>query len=330
VQLDRRLLLAALPLGVWSMGLSAAAAAAEPFDAWLDGVRRQALAAGISRRTVDEALRGLLPIPTVIELVQRQPEGQMSFVEYRARVVTDQRIERGAELLLQNRNLLDRVQARYGVPPTVVVALWGIESNFGRTQGSYSVVGALATLAHEGRRADLFRAQLLKALMILDHGDIASSGMVGSWAGAMGQCQFMPSTYLAYAVDGDGDGRRDIWTSLPDVFASISNFLSSTGWNARYIWGRPVQAPDRVADREAGLDGRAPLATWSRRGLRRADGGPLPVASIDAALLRMDGSGSADFLVYHNFRTLMVWNRSTYFALSVGLLADALGAATTS
>ncbi len=328
MQLDRRLLLGALPLGV--LGLALPAVAAEPFDVWLDGIRQQALAAGISRRTVDQALSGLQPIPRVIELDHRQPEGRMTFGEYRARVVSDQRIQRGAALLQQNEKLLDRMQARYGVPPTVVVALWGIELNFGRTQGSYSVVGALATLAHEGRRASFFRGELLKALAILDHGDVAASGMTGSWAGAMGQCQFMPSTYVAYAVDADGDGRRDIWTSVPDVFASISNFLARSGWDARYIWGRAVRAPDRLADQDQGLDGKVPLAAWSRRGLRRADGGPLPAAPIDAALLRMDGPGITDFLVYHNFRTLMVWNRSTYFALSVGLLADALGAATTS
>ena len=245
--------------------------AAEPFDVWLDGIRQQALAAGISRRTVDQALSGLQPIPRVIELDHRQPEGRMTFGEYRSRVVSDQRIQRGAALLQQNEKLLDRMQARYGVPPTVVVALWGVELNFGRTQGSYSVVGALATLAHEGRRASFFRGELLKALAILDHGDVAASGMTGSWAGAMGQCQFMPSTYVAYAVDADGDGRRNISTTSP-----TSSPRSAT--SSHVPAGTPATSGDGPSGRPTGWPTR--IRVWmarcrSRPGAGVACAGPM-------------------------------------------------------
>ena len=204
------------------------------------------------------------------------------------------------------------------------MALWGIESNFGERQGSYSVFAALATLAYEGRRAAFFRRELLSALQIADKGYADAAEMRGSWAGAMGQNQFMPSTYLGYAVDFDGDGHRDIWRSLPDVFASMSNYLDKSGWNASYIWGREVFAPDSIAASRTGLEHRASLATWEQRGVRLPDGAALPAADIQASLLRMDGGAGPSYLAYGNFRALMAWNRSTYFGVSVGLLSDSL------
>lgn len=312
------------------LGLGAGAAVAGPqgsFEAWLTGLRAEALEAGIAERTLDEALAGIRPIERVIELDRRQPEGRMSFSTYRSRVLSEARLRKGAALMREHRVLLERVQATYGVPPHLIVALWGIESSFGAFKGRFPVVSSLATLAFEGRRAAFFRKELLAALRILDDGDIDSHGMYGSWAGAMGQSQFMPSTYAAYAVDFDGDGRRDIWTSLPDIFASMANYLSRAGWDPRYIWGREVQLARAAAGRHAGLDSKAPLAEWQRRGVRRLGGGGLPEVPIDASLLVMDEGDGPSYLVYNNFRTLMVWNRSTYFALTVGLLADQLAAA---
>lgn len=301
-----------------------AAAAEEPFGAWLEGLRREALAGGVRAATLERALAGVEPIPRVVELDRRQPEGRLTFAEYRERVVTPGRAARGRDLLRENAPLLRQVEARYGVPARVVVALWGMESNFGERQGTFSVVASLATLAYDGRRAAFFRKELLSALRILDAGDIAPAAMTGSWAGAMGQCQFMPSTYLGHAVDFDRDGRRDIWRARPDVFASAANYLADAGWDAGLRWGRPVSAPAGLAAERGGLERRAPLDRWRALGVRLPDGGALPTASVEASLLRPDG-GSEDYLVYPNFRTVMVWNRSTYFALSVGLLSDLIG-----
>jgi membrane-bound lytic murein transglycosylase B len=205
------------------------------------------------------------------------------------------------------------------------VALWGVESSYGSYDGDFPVIAALATLAHEGRRASFFRGELLKALQILERGDIAVGEMTGSWAGAMGQSQFMPSSYHAYAVDYDGDGHRDIWTSLPDVFASIANYLAKAGWNDRYTWGRQVNHPTGLNGELVGLEMAKPLPEWQALGVRRADGADLPPVALDASLLRTDEGQGPSYLVYHNFRVLMAWNRSTYFALTVGELSDLIG-----
>ena len=304
--------------------LPASSAAAAAFDAWLLDFRQEAAAEGISQPTLDAALSGIQPIPRVIELDRRQPEGRMTFVEYRGKVISDARIRKGRDLLKKHEALLSRVEATYGVPAEVIVALWGIESSYGDYTGSFSVVASLATLAHDGRRASFFRGELLSALRILDAGDITPDAMDGSWAGAMGQSQFMPSTFLGYAVDGDGDGRRDIWSNHADIFSSMANYLSSMGWDQRYIWGREVRLIDRVDS--DGLDQRLELARWQSAGVRRTDGGNLPAVAIEASLLKMDDGSGPSYLVYDNFRVLMRWNRSTYFATSVGLLANALRA----
>ncbi len=294
------------------------------FADWLEDFRREARAAGISQATLDRALADVGPIPRVIELDRRQPEGRMTFVEYRERVISNARIQKGRRLLQEHRALLSGIEDQYGVPAEVIVALWGIESSFGENTGGFPVVASLATLAHEGRRAEFFKGELLAALKIIDAGDITPDAMNGSWAGAMGQSQFMPSTFLGYAVDGDGDGKRDIWGTQADVFASMANYLSRMGWDREYIWGREVRTLNGVATN--GLDERRPLAGWQAAGVRRTDGGDLPAVAIEASLLRMDEGRGPSYLVYDNFRVLMRWNRSTYFATSVGLLANAIRA----
>ena len=320
---DRRMALASLA-GALALSVSPSLAASDSFAEWLAKLRREAREKGIDTAVLDAAFAGVRPIPAVIEADRRQPEGRMTFAEYRRRVVSTDRIERGRELLALHAPLLRQVESRFGVPSEVMVALWGIELNFGERQGSYSVFAALATLAYEGRRAAFFRRELLSALQIADKGYANAAEMRGSWAGAMGQNQFMPSTYLGYAVDFDGDGHRDIWRSLPDVFASMSNYLDKSGWNASYIWGREVFAPDSIAASRTGLEHRASLATWEQRGVRLPDGAALPAADIQASLLRMDGGAGPSYLAYGNFRALMAWNRSTYFGVSVGLLSDSL------
>jgi membrane-bound lytic murein transglycosylase B len=320
----RRLLATSCALAVSAS--PGAGSAAEGFPTWLRAFRAEAVRAGIARSTLERAFDGVEPIPRVIELDRKQPESRMSFAEYRGRVVSDARIRRGRELRRQHAAELVKVRDRYGVPAEIVVALWGVESGYGEHRGKFRVVDALATLAWEGRRASFFRKELLSALRILDAGDVRPDAMYGSWAGAMGQCQFMPSTFLSYAVDGDGDGRRDIWDTLPDVFASIANYLAGAGWSTGDRWGREVRLSSARADLRTGLDHKAPLTRWAELGVRPLDDDVLPTPAMTASLLDMGDGGGPSFLVYDNFRTLMRWNRSTYFALSVGLISDMLRA----
>jgi membrane-bound lytic murein transglycosylase B len=214
------------------------------------------------------------------------------------------------------------VSERYGVEPRFVVALWAIESNYGEHIGSYPVLTALATLAFEGRRAAFFRGELIHALHILEEDRIAPGNMLGSWAGAMGQCQFMPSSYRRFAVDEDGDGRRNIWDSVPDVLGSIANYLAKQAWRPDQTWGRAVRVPAGFDANLVTLDSSKPIADWEKLGVRRADGGELPGKHLEASLVQPDGPGGPSFLVYENYRVIMQWNRSTYFATAVGQLAD--------
>ncbi len=292
------------------------------FDAWLDGVRREAAAAGISQATIAAALTGLAPIERVLELDRRQPEFTRTFWSYLDRAVTRDRIARGQALVAQHAELLRRVRRRYNVQPGYLVAFWGLESDFGKHTGGFSVIAALATLAFDARRGAFFRAQLLDALRILDQGHIGAAEMAGSWAGAMGQLQFIPSTFVSYAVDFDGDGRRNIWTDLPDVFASAANYLSSIGWRGDEIWGREVRLPADFDWELASLSLRKPLEEWRRLGIRRADGGALPVADISGAIVAPGGHKGPAFLVYGNFNKILNWNRSLLYAIAVGHLAD--------
>ncbi len=292
------------------------------FDAWLNGVRRDAAAAGISQATIEAALTGLAPIERVLELDRRQPEFTRTFWSYLDRAVTRDRIERGRALVAKHGELLRRIQRRYNVQPAYLVAFWGLESDFGKHTGGFSVIGALATLAYDARRGAFFRAQLLDALRILDQGHVSAAEMEGSWAGAMGQLQFIPSTFVNYAVDFDGDGRRNIWTDLPDVFASAANYLSSIGWRGDEKWGREVRLPADFDWEMASLSLRKPLEEWRRLGIRRSDGGALPVADISGAIVAPGGHKGPAFLVYGNFDKILHWNRSLLYAIAVGHLAD--------
>jgi membrane-bound lytic murein transglycosylase B len=318
-----RRFLALLSLGLaWSMSANAETL---PFHAWLDGVRAEARGRGVRATTLDAALAEISPIPRVLELDRRQPESTLTFEQYLERVVSPARIERGRLRFDEHRALLEEIGRQYGVPPRVIVALWGIETDFGRITGSFPVVGALATLAYDGRRSSFFRKELMDALQILDEGHVTPTAMQGSWAGAMGQNQFMPSSFRAYAVDHDGDGRRDIWTNLADVFASTANYLSRSGWRAGETWGREVELPAGLDRSLVGAEQRRSLAEWAALGVRRAGGGELPQRDLQATLIsgERDGRGPY-FLAYNNFRAILKWNRSNYFALAVGRLSDAI------
>jgi membrane-bound lytic murein transglycosylase B len=241
-----------------------------------------------------------------------------------ARVVPQARIDGGRAQLRDNAELLAKVEARYGVPPRFIVALWAVESDFGRITGNFPTIAALATLAYDGRRAAFFREELFQAIRIVDKGHVRPQDMRGSWAGAMGQNQFMPSSYLAYAIDFDGDGRADIWGSRADVFASTANYLAKVGWRRDETWGRLVRLPEGF---DRGLIDHAkvqrPAAEWRALGVRLTDGRAIPDDHRSAAsLVQPGGADGPTYLVYENYRALLRWNRSLYFATAVGHLAD--------
>lgn len=294
------------------------------FAAWVEDMEAAAKDAGISEKTINQAFDGLTLEPDIVELDRKQPETRQTFEQYRARVLSKSRVEKGRKLLKEHRELLNKVAADFGVQPRFIVSLWGIETSYGSFLGGHHVIQALATLAYDGRRADLFERELISALRILDRGDIEIEDMKGSWAGAMGQSQFMPSSFLRFAVDYDGDGRRDIWRSLPDVFASIANYLSKSGWNDQYTWGRPVRlaAAGKTSSDAGGLKVVKSLPEWQSLGVRRKNGRNLPAVALNASLLQTDDGAGPSYLVYDNFRVLMIWNRSTYFALTVSELSD--------
>jgi len=324
LRVSRRIMFA-IPFWAVPNAIARLARAAESdFTAFLAGVRRDAVGQGIRTPTVDVALRGAQFLPHVIELDRKQPERVLTFGEYLEKVVTPQRKEDARHELAANRALLDAIWRRYGVEPPIIVALWGLESDFGRIPGNYPVVSALATLAFDGRRSAYFRSELIAALRILDQGHIRVEDMTGSWAGAMGQCQFMPSSFLGYAVDYDGDGRRDIWNDRADVLASIANYIGRLGWRGGESWGREVQVPHGFDSRFTGLEVRRPTGEWGRLGVRSSDAGPLATRENEASLVMPDGANGPALLVYENFRVIMRWNKSTYFAASVGYLADSM------
>ncbi len=297
--------------------------AAEGFDTWLATLRAEALERGIRATTLDAALHGARPIERVIELDRNQPEFELTFHEYLERVAPPDRVDRGHRLLAEKADLLALIQERYGVQPHVLVALWAIESDYGRLQGSFDVVPALVTLAHDGRRGDFFRGELMAALHILDEGHTTPDRMRGSWAGAMGQFQFMPSTFRLHAVDFDADGRRDIWDTEGDALASAANYLAKSGWRGEIRWGRAVRLPAGFDASLTGPDTRKPISAWQSLGVRRHDGSDLPrQPDLQAAVIVPRGSPGSAYLVYANFDVLMEWNRSTSFALAVGILSD--------
>jgi membrane-bound lytic murein transglycosylase B len=305
------------------------------FAAWLAALRGDALAAGIRPATIDAAFATIVAQPVVLDRDRSQAEFTLTLGQYVDRRLTPALLRLAREHARREQRLLARVERAHKVPKSILVSVWGLESNFGRFAGVRPTVPVLATLAYDGRRAALFRGELLNALRILDRGDIELERLKGSWAGAMGQPQFLPSSYLKFAQDFDGDGRRDIWTSRPDVLASIANYMASNGWVHRESWGRRVKLPP---DFDARLGAKAPLRSegcravrqltepmmlneWRAVGVRTAKGAPLPRAALAASLLRVDRE---TFLVYRNYETLLTYNCAHSYAIAVGLLADRL------
>lgn len=291
------------------------------FAQWLEALEQEAKAAGISDATL-AALDDLEPLERVLELDNSQPEFVQTFTRYIGLRITEGQVSRGQALLQEHQTLLAEVRQQYGVQPHYLAAFWAIESNFGRATGGFSVLQALATLAYDPRRADFFRRELLTALQIIDDGHISPERMSGSWAGAMGQLQFLPSVFYRYGVDGDGDGRIDIWNSLPDVFHSAANFLSNSGWKGDERWGREVLLPADFDFALAGTQSRLGLQAWKDMGVKKVDGTGLPVANIEASVILPAGAEGPAFLGYSNYRATLAYNPSTFYALTVGNLAD--------
>nr|WP_295785043.1 lytic murein transglycosylase [Rhodoferax sp.] len=293
----------------------------QKFIRWVNEFSATASAAGINGATLHSAFDTVRFLPRVIELDRTQPEFTRNVWDYLDSAVSALRISRGQEKLLQLRPQLDAIAARYGVPPEVLVAIWGVESNYGTHVGDIPAIDALATLGFEGRREEWASGQLLAALKILQSGDISREQMVGSWAGAMGQTQFIPSVFLAYAVDADGDGKRDIWGSVPDVMASTANFISQSGWRTGQPWGIEVRLPQGFDYVRADAAIRQSAEAWASEGVLAVDGKPLPVLP-DSFLLLPAGARGPAFLVGPNFRTILRYNNATSYALAVHLLAQ--------
>jgi membrane-bound lytic murein transglycosylase B len=304
-------------------------AAQESFPEWLAGLKSQAVAEGIDEALLERVLAGIQPIDKVLELDRHQPEFTMSFHDYMEHVVNKNRVKGGRERLARHRAAIGRIAEQEGVPAGQIVAMWGIESDFGRSTGTFQVLPALATLAYDGRRSAYFRGELLQALKMVAQG-VPPARMRGSWAGAMGQCQFMPSTYLNFARSADGQGEPDIWSKPDDVWASTAHYLAGLAWKRGEPWGMAAKLPKRgMAPVLFGLDQARPLQDWTRLGVRRPDGKKLAGdPELRLALIRVDsgkdgkgGEGPA-YLVGDNFRALLHWNRSFFFAVAAGTLAD--------
>jgi len=295
--------------------------AAISFEDWRENFRREALAGGIQPQVFDQAFAGVDPDPAVINADRSQPEFTRPVWEYLEGALAEQRVRNGQALLGRNAELLGRIEAHYGVDRQALVAVWGLESNFGQVMGSKSVIRSLATLAFEGRRPQFARDQLLAALSILQSGDVRPERMIGSWAGAMGQTQFIPTTYHSHAVDFDGDGRRDIWDSTADALASTAHYLQASGWRRGQPWGFEVRLPEGFDYAQADMATRKSLGEWRQLGVT------LPAASAgqegeQASLLLPAGHRGPAFLVLENFRSVLKYNNSTSYALAIGLLAE--------
>lgn len=313
-----------LSLAFLILVVSQAVNAKPNFEQYLADLKLQVIEQGYSTDFVDQVFAGVSYRKKIVTADKTQPETKLTLDKYLATRVPDWKVKKAVDLMEQNKELLDQVEQQFGVQKRFIVALWGNESNFGNIMGKHSVINSLVTLAYEGRREALFKKQLFAAMKILQQGHIELDNFVGSWAGAMGQSQFMPTSFLHYAIDFDNDGRKDIWNNKADVFASIANFLRAEGWSNQITWGRQVTVPDNFDFNLAGLKSSSKrlLADWQALQVRRYDGVDLPNLPIKGSLIAPDGKTGRIYLVYENFHTLMKWNRSSYFGVSVSYLSD--------
>ena len=297
------------------------------FDDWLKNIEELAITKGITTQTIEKTLNGIEQNNRVLELDRKQPEFTLTLDTYLSNASPKSRVIKGKDLYKKHKVLFDDIYKVYKVQPRFIIALWGIETNFGMYTGSFNVIRSLATLSHDLRRRDFFTDEMINALTIIDQGHIEPDTMMGSWAGAMGQNQFMPSSFLNYATDFDLDGKKDIWNTLSDVFASSSNYLNKSGWNHNETWGREVKLSKQINKNVVTTSARKiniskKLSEWSQLGVINVDGSKLPDVNIDAYLVYPEGVDEKKYIVYDNFKTLMKWNRSLFFGIAVGTLSD--------
>ncbi|GIU07533.1 MULTISPECIES: lytic murein transglycosylase [unclassified Shewanella] len=323
-------MLKSIPLATALLLSTSAAYAADEQPNWASCVaelQQTAKAEGLSQQTIETTLANVKYVPRVIELDQKQPEFSTSFENYFSKRVTDWRVEQGRKLYREHKVLLDKLAKKYGVPPQYLLSFWGLETNFGSYKGKMSVLDSLATLACDPRRSGYFTTELMQALKLKERYNFAEADMVGSWAGAMGHTQFMPSAYAKYAVDGDGDGKADLWNSTEDALTSAANFLQNLGWKRNERWGREVTLPENFSYAHLGKAESQPLIRWAELGITQTDGSPLSTPDMQAALYLPSGHTGPAFLGYDNFDVIMRWNRSTFYAIAVGHLADRINGA---
>ena len=307
------------------------------FQDWLKGIRSEALARGIPEEIIRTLLTNVQPNRRVIKRDRNQSEFKLTLPNYRDRVITIKNVKAGKEKAQRHSKLLNRVSSKYGVQWPFIVAIWGIETRYGSVKANVPVIPAVATLAYDARRERFFKKQLFATLEMVSRGFIGPENLLGSWAGAMGEPQFMPSSYLAFAEDFDGDGRRDIWNNKGDIFASIANYLSKHRWSVNQTWGQQVDVPSALIgslgkfNRRAAPGCRAktsnlkPLKEWHRLGVRWLNSSFLPNRNLKAALVLPDGAKGDSFLVYSNYSALMAYNCAHHYAITVGLLSDKIG-----
>jgi membrane-bound lytic murein transglycosylase B len=306
-----------------SFSPGALTAGEKSFRIWLDQFRGEAVEQGISAETVNEAFANVDYNADIIEADRNQAEFTITYTDYYSNFVNNRVIRRGAELYNTHRDLLAEISSEYGFPAKYIIALWAVETRYGKHKGSRNIFEPLAMLSYDDRRSAFFEKQLIHALRMLDEGHAEMEQLNGSWAGATGQVQFIPTSFYKYAEDYNGDGRRDIWSTLPDIFASAANLLSENGWQHDKRWGRRVQMPPDFPRDLIGTETKKSLDAWAERGVLKNNGRPLPTpAGFQASILQPDGPGTQAFIVYENFATLKNWNSSNKFALTVGRLAD--------
>ncbi|ABK48688.1 lytic murein transglycosylase [Shewanella sp. ANA-3] len=298
------------------------AAHAAAFPTCVANLQERARTEGLSEATIQDTVASLQFVPKVIELDQAQPEFSQTFNNYFTKRATDWRVNEGRRLLKKHRALLDKLAQEYGVPPQYILSFWGLETNYGSYKGKMSVLDSLATLACEPRRSGYFTTELMQALKLKEKYGFDKSTMVGSWAGAMGHTQFMPSAYAKYAIDGDGDGKADLWNSTEDALTSAANFLQHLGWQRNERWGREVILPRNFNYENLGAKQAQPLSQWAAQSVVQSNGLPLPAINMKAALYLPSGHTGPAFLGYENFNVIMRWNRSEFYAITVGHLAD--------
>ena len=297
------------------------------YPVWLEKFKIRAEKSGISKKTINETLNQVKIIPRVIELDRNQPEFTLTLSQYLNNVVSKKRTQKGISKIRENWILLENVSKKYKVQPRFIIALWGIETDYGRISGGFPVIDSLVTLAYDGRRGRYFSKELLNALKIIDEGHISYEEMMGSWAGAMGQTQFMPSSFLSYAEDYNNDGKKDIWKTKEDALASAANYLSKLKWDNNETWGREVIVNDNfyLTDEELTLKNKKKINEWQMLGVRRIDGNDLQKNNIEGYLIKLnDNNKTRYFLVYKNFKKILKWNTSNYFAIAVGILSDSI------